>query len=270
MPDPHARFLAVGDLLVDVIASGRGHSAATRLGPGGSAGNAAAWAASLGAESTVVGAVGDDPGGRLLRSELERYGVRTRLVVDPASPTGTFVLAEGEVRVDRGANATLGAGNLPELPEADAVLVSGYLPRAALEAALERAVAPWVALDAAALDQLPDGGNVLFANEERARSLTGMEAARAASALANRYRLVCVTLGEHGVVAVLDGSVEHATPADSSTADVPGAGDAFAAGVLVSLARGAQLAEAVAVGCRCGGAVSVSRRGWPTETRLSP
>src|SRR5690348_6045632 len=125
--------------MVDVVVAGRGHDGVARAGPGGTAANAAAWAASLGAQSTAVGAVGDDAGGRLLRSELERSGVEPLLVVDPAGRTGTFVLADGELHVDRGANALLEPAALPRLPDADAALVSGYLPPATLAAALSGA-----------------------------------------------------------------------------------------------------------------------------------
>ena len=57
------RFVAVGELLVDVLAEGVGHDARIRLRPAGSAFNAAAAAAAAGAEATVIGTVGDDPPG---------------------------------------------------------------------------------------------------------------------------------------------------------------------------------------------------------------
>jgi len=74
------RFLAVGDLMIDVVVAGQGHDAVARLGPGGTAANAAVWAASLGAESAAVGAVGDDAGARFLRAELERLTARAELL----------------------------------------------------------------------------------------------------------------------------------------------------------------------------------------------
>lgn len=249
--------------MIDVVVTGRGHDAAARFGPGGTAANAAAWAAWLGAGSTAVGAVGDDAGGRFLRNELVRRGVEPLFVVQPSGRTGTFVLADGELRVDRGANATLAATALPELPEADAVLVSGYLPPGPLAAVLARASADWVLVDAASLSDLPDGGNAVLANAQRARALTGREPEAAVQALAAHYRLACVTLGARGAVAVLDGRLEQAEPSDRVQQDAPGAGDAFAAGLLVTLARGRSLAEALAVGCRCG-ADAVRAPGWPT------
>jgi sugar/nucleoside kinase (ribokinase family) len=167
------RFIAVGDVMVDVVAEGSGHDATIGVHAGGSAPNAAAWAAALGAEATVVGRIGDDAAGRMIRSELEARGVRTELSVDTESATGTFLLADGEIRADRGATAALAPEHLPEL-EANAVLVSGYLPRPVIEAALGGARARWVALDAARLAELPRGGNVVLANEATAAAL-GLE-----------------------------------------------------------------------------------------------
>jgi len=259
---PSVRFLAIGDLMIDVVVTGCGHDAVARLGPGGTAANAAAWAASLGARAVVVGAVGDDAGGRLLSAELERYGVQPLLAIAPTERTGTFVLADGGLRVDRGANASLEPGAIPDVPEADVALVSGYLPAPAAASALARARADWVLLDAAAVDELPEGGNAVLANEQQARALTGEEPERAARTLAERYRLACVTLGARGAVAVLDGRQASAEPPGRSRREIPGAGDAFAAGLLVSLARGAPLADALVEGCRCG-ASAAAAPGWP-------
>ena len=52
------RFIAVGDLMVDVLVSGSGHDARMILAPGGSAFNAASTAAALGADAAVVGRIG--------------------------------------------------------------------------------------------------------------------------------------------------------------------------------------------------------------------
>jgi ribokinase len=262
------RFLAIGDLMIDVVVAGRGHDAVARFGPGGTAANVAAWAAELGARAAAVGAVGEDAGSRFLRAELESRGVEPLFVVDSRERTGMFVLADGELRVDRGANARLEPADLPELPEADVALVSGYLPGRVLAAALERAKADWVLLDAAALRDLPAGGNAVVANEQQARALTGEDAERAALALAERYRLACVTSGARGAVAVLDGEQAHAEPPERALQEVPGAGDAFAAALLVSLARGMTLAEALTEGCRCG-AAAARAPGWPS-VRESP
>ncbi len=254
--------------MIDVVVAGRGHDAVARFGPGGTAANAAAWAATLGARATAVGAVGDDPGGRFLRAELERRDIEALLSVATGERTGTFVLADGELHVDRGANARLEPAALPPLPDADAVLVSGYLPPGTIDAVLAAARAPWVMLDAAVLDELPAGGNAVVANEERARALTGEEADRAVRSLGERYRLACVTLGARGALAVFDGKLARAEPPEQALQDMPGAGDAFAAALLVTLAGGGALNEALAEGCRCG-ATAARSPGWPSVRESS-
>jgi sugar/nucleoside kinase (ribokinase family) len=249
--------------MLDVVASGSGHGARIRPQPGGSAANAAVWAAACGAEAIVIGRVGDDAAGRMIRWELEAYGVRAALSVDPSAPTGTFLTIEDSIRADRGANASFDPVHLPQAIEADAVLVSGYLPRATIEAALVQASADWIALDAARLDDLPDGGNALLANEDEALALTGKGAQAAAWTLGERYRLACVTRGPLGAVALLDRELVVAETASATNVDPTGAGDAFAAGLLVGLANGLALSEALTEGCRSGALAASRASPWP-------
>jgi ribokinase len=251
------RFVAVGELLVDVVAEGSGHDATIGVRPGGSAFNAAVTAAALGAEPTVIGTVGADPGGRMILGELAASGVHAQVSVSSA-PTGTFLLADDEIRVDRGGSRKLA---LPAVIEGDAVLVSGYLALETIAAALARGRAQWVALDAALLGELPPGGNALIANEEAAHRLTGSGPDEAARTLGERYRLACVTRGALGATAVLDGEPASARVDEPVAGRSSGAGDAFAAALLVELARGTALAGALAEACRWGArAVALSSR----------
>src|SRR5688500_2851503 len=100
------------------------------LRPGGSAANAAVWAAATGAESTAVGRVGDDPAAALVDQALRRRGVTPLLARDPHVRTGVVLLVGDGGRdgivADRGASSRLAPDDLPERLEADAVLVSGY------------------------------------------------------------------------------------------------------------------------------------------------
>ena len=222
------RFVAVGELLVDVVADGSGHDAQIRLSPAGSAFNAAVAAAAAGAEAIALGTVGDDPGGRMIRAELARRGVTAEVTVTEGT-TGTFLLADGEIRVDRGVSHDL---VLPERIEADAVLVSGYVPVA--DEALARADASWVALDAARLTTLPPGGNAVFASGRH----------HDVHLLAEGRRLAVVTFGARGAEAVLDGRLERVAP-ERTAADAPGSGDVFAGTLLVARGRGEDLADAL-------------------------
>ena len=167
-----------------------------------------------------------------------------RSSLGPEGATGTFLLVDGEIRVDRGDSHLLGVA---DPVAADAVLVSGYLPHAA--DVLASAEGTWVALDAARLSALPPGGNAVIANEKTARRLTGRNSEQAVRVLGERYRLACVTSGEDGAVAILDGRLEAARE-DPVDADALGAGDAFAATLLVGMARADDLGRALRDGCR--------------------
>jgi sugar/nucleoside kinase (ribokinase family) len=257
------RFVAVGELMVDLVASGRGHDLHARLAPGGSAAIAAAWASVTGAEVRVVGRVGDDFAGRSLLFALEARGIETDVSVDPEAPTGTFLLLGSEVHADRGANARLTPQLLPELLEADAVLVSGYLLAETVSAAAARARAAWTAVTPGTLDHLPADVNAIFANAEEARQHTGLEAAQAAEELGRQFRLACVTLGADGAVAVLDGRTAQGEGSGMEATGL-GAGDAFAAGMLVELSRGAELEDALATASRLG-ALAATSGAWPED-----
>ena len=117
----------------------------------------------------------------MILTELAERGVHAEVTVADG-PTGTFLLADGEVRVDRGVSHDL---VVPDRVEADAVLVSGYVPAAG--EALAAASAEWIALDAAHLVELPPGANVVFASGEQD-----------VHALADGRRLAVVTHGADG------------------------------------------------------------------------
>lgn len=270
-------FLAVGDVMLDVFAgaapAGSVH-AAVRVRGGGSALNAAVWAASEGARAAVIGRVGSDSAATMLRSELVQAGVEGRLAVDAAAPTGTVVYTTEGVVADRGANATLSPADLPQRLAARAVLVSGYAllhddTEAAARAAIERADAEWIAVDvasphlvervgAARVLELAAGANVLLANEAEALVLTGMPAREAAAALSERFTIACVKRGRKGALGAWNGRMATAAAPQELDHDAAGAGDAFAAGLLVALARGAELEQALILGCRLGTAAAAA------------
>jgi len=287
-PEAMPSFVAIGELMVDVAATGRGHEARITVSPGGSAANAAVWASALGAQTAVVGRVGADQPGRMVRSALLERGVAALVTEDADLPTGTFLTIEGaegaRVLADFGANGRFGPDDLPGSLTADAVLVSGYLllhdsSQAGARAAIERAEAGLVAVDAASRAlleacgrerflALAAGATALLAGEEEASLVSGQTGAEAAaSALGERFRLVAVTRGPAGAVAVLDGESTTAAPAAAEAGAGTGAGDAFAAGLLVALGRGLPLQEALGQGCSAGAAAV--RRRWPPSEMLN-
>ncbi len=265
-------FTAVGDVMVDlrVVRGGGTHEASIRLHAGGTAANAAVWAAAAGAAATCVGRVGDDLAAGALEAALRARGVRPALARDPEAPTGSVAHLDGELAVDRGANRALAEADLTGL-DVDAVLVSGFALLHADSAPAARAAlagaSGWTAATAGspglaerAGDALADA-RVLVANAAEARALTGAEPEEAARLLATRHDVACVTLGAEGALLAADGTViRHAAAVG---ADGAGAGDAFAATLLVALVEGLAHAEALARACAAGAAAAASADGWP-------
>jgi sugar/nucleoside kinase (ribokinase family) len=263
-------FVAVGDVMLDgtlpEAVPGRRVHGRIDLRAGGSAANAALAAARSGARSAVVGRVGADPAGRLVGDALAEAGVEALLARDADAPTGCVIVVGTAIVADRGASVRLAPDDLPPAIEAGVVLVSGYSllqepAEIAARAALARAQTEWLAVDAASarlveafgIDRFFDATaavDVLLANADEARALTGLDGEEAALELARRYRVACVKLGPDGAVAARGGEVARAAAAPTEPVDTLGAGDAFAAGFLLALSAGADLERSVAEGCR--------------------
>ena len=97
-----ARIICVGDIVTDVLAAltgplehGSDSSASIRITGGGQAANTAAWLAHLGAEVTLVGAIGDDDAGQDRVAELTAAGVQCAVQVCPHTATGAIVVLSG-------------------------------------------------------------------------------------------------------------------------------------------------------------------------------
>ncbi|MCW2530239.1 MAG: PfkB domain protein [Pseudonocardiales bacterium] len=267
--------------MVDVLAQlpgelavGSDRPAPIRLLGGGSAANTASWIAASKAAVTLVGRVGDDAFGRQTSTELEATGVELALAVDADRSTGCCIVlvspsGERTMIPDAGANSALAPADLRDgLFAGDRHLhLSGYTlfgpSRAAgLHAlATARAAGMSISVDAASsapiatvgaetfLDWLGDD-ILLLANADEAMTLTGHDDPRhAADRLAQRVKAVAVKLGAQGAIwAGGSPMIEVAPSAIIEVVDTTGAGDAFAAGLLLALARGDQPGEALAAG----------------------
>ena len=230
-------FLAVGDVMLDVRLpsspiEARQHGVISNV-LGGSAVNAARAAARLGARAAVAGAVGDDAIGRALEVELEAAGIESLLSRVEAASTGTAVYSRDSVIADRGANALF----VPDrLPEARVTLVSGYLPEGARRRALSLA-SGLRAVDLQGVLADATGADVILGPELDL------------DALASNDRVVVSTRGSAGAVAAAHGERASVAPPRVLRGSPVGAGDAFAAGFLLALARGIPLQEALVRGC---------------------
>ena len=123
-------LIVVGEAMVDVrapaVRPGQRSHGSISLRAGGTAVNAALAAASIGARVCVVGRVGDDGAGRLVRDALEAAGVECASSWTRSLPTGTFVEVGDSIVADPGASAALTIDDIPRPLRASAVLLSPY------------------------------------------------------------------------------------------------------------------------------------------------
>ena len=230
--------------------------------PGGCAANVALDLRTLGVPSAVCGRVGDDLFGELLIRDLRERGVGIDGVMSTAGLRTSTTVILPVIGEDRryvhsfGANAEFSAEDIPQaaLVEADVVYVGGYLmlpsmQQRSLAEKLHRARAHGtvVVLDVAvpagsaasldALDTLLPLADYFVPNIDEARAITGESEPRrqAQRLMACGAQRVLIKLGDRGTyVCSGDGSFE--MPASQVNAVEPsGAGDAFAAGLIVGI-----------------------------------
>jgi ribokinase len=250
--------------------------------PGGKGANTAVAAARVGGSVALVGAVGGDGYGSLLRESLESSGVDTALVKTSARPTGIAYITvtpdgENSIVVSPGANADVSESDV------DALSLDGVrVLTCSLEVPLETVIhaidvaakagvrtvlnlSPVAELPARTLEQL----TVLIVNEH--------EAAQLAPDFEGLVRLgpksAVVTLGARGAAVVTEeGITEVASIEVAEVVDTTGAGDAFAGALSARLAAGDELAVAARYAAKVA-ALSVTKAGaqpsYPTAAEVS-
>jgi len=230
--------------------------------PGGCAANVALALAALGVPAAVSGRVGEDTFGELLVGDLRRRGVDTGAVVRTAGAhTSTTVIlpVTGEDRRyihTFGANAAFSTDDVPAeaLAAATVIYVGGYLMLPALQqtplvkmlkqargrgatVVLDVAVPAGTQSPLAALESLLPLADYFVPNVDEARAITGERDPRkqADRLMACGAERVLIKLGERGTYVRCAG-LEFEMPAPAVNAVEPsGAGDAFAAGLIVGI-----------------------------------
>ncbi|MEV6035719.1 ribokinase [Nonomuraea sp. NPDC052116] len=253
--------------------------------PGGKGANQAVAAARLGARVALLGRVGADGHGRLLRESMERDGVDLGHLHDTAAASGIAMIAVGpqgdnSIIVAPGANARLTEGDVldaaPLLRSAPVVSLQLEIPLPAVLAAARLARRAVLNLSPAVPvpDELLALCDPLVVNEHEAALLLGAPGEpdrQARELLARGPRSVVITLGADGAVVAESGAV-HAVPSPRVVAvDTTGAGDAFTGALAWRLAAGDPLARAAAFAARVG-AAAVRRAGaqdsYPTMAEV--
>jgi ribokinase len=228
--------------------------------PGGKGLNQAIAAARAGASVTIIGRVGDDDSGRLLRMSLEDNGVDHSAVgVNPAEASGSaFITVDGRgenaIVVSPGANAALTAKDVEEsadvIAAAKVVLVQLEIPTAAIVAAVAAATgtvilnpAPAPAPGKALPESVLERTDILIPNRTELASLAGssvpttVEEVKSFIGQVSGPEQVIVTLGAEGVV-IFDGdNLDHVPAPKVQAIDTTGAGDCFCGSLAGRLAQ---------------------------------
>lgn len=241
----------------------------TKLTTGGSACNTLLALSHLDAPTGMIGKIGDDENGRFFASYFAQRGISTRLLHD-SRPTGvasTFITPDGQRTFGTylGAAAWLTADELQQawFEGYDYFYIEGYLVQnhdlvlraielahaAGCEVCLDLASYNIVEADLDFFRALMPSIDIVFANEQEAQALTGLEARAALDALAATCHMAVVKIGKHGVWACHGTEVAHCPARDVPVVvDTTAAGDYFAAGFMHALAAGEPLATCIARG----------------------
>jgi len=245
--------------------TGRGFSTV----PGGKGANQAVAAARLGAKTAMIGRVGDDGFGRILRDRLKAENINiSALGTSETAPTGTALITlaptDNQIVVTTGANAEMGELDLdrltPFFDKAKVLLLQFEVPIPTVEkaAALAYLAGLKVVVDPA---PAPTNGaglsadfceyiSILTPNQTEAQQLTGIETNDVEGAIAAAEKLqsqgievVIVKMGALGAVcATYAGSfVIPAFPV--TVTDTIAAGDAFNGGLATALCQSPALLD---------------------------
>lgn len=261
---------------------------------GGAESNVAIAAARLGVEAAWIGRVGDDAVGRRILRALRAERVQLHETVDADAPTAIMLKDRprpGRSRVTYYRHGLAGSRITPaDVPSeviagAQILHITGIslaLGDSAAETVLsavrlarEHGVAVsfdvnhrsklWPAEVAAPrYRELAALSDIVFAGDDEAAMLVGeaspLDQAHALQALGPRQAVI--KRGEHGASGI-DGDLEVEVPAFAvDVVDTVGAGDAFAAGYLVELTRGAPLRQRMLTAAACGASACRSDGDW--------
>lgn len=251
---------------------------------GGKGYNQAVTLARLGAQVTMVGAVGMDDHGDGFLQALAAEGIDAGRVVSlrgvSTAMAVPLITPDGDVRFVQhpGANHLLSGAHCAELPDTDVLLLQGEVtPNASEQAARTiRSRGGTVLLNPAPVGEITpdllDMATIVCPNEVEARALTGAADADGiglATALARSGRVAVVTLGAAGAAWADGEDAGIITPPKITAIDATAAGDSFCAALALAVAEGAAIADAVRFACAAGAHAATVRGAEPALPRRS-
>lgn len=260
---------------------------------GGKGANQAIGLARLGAQTKMIGKVGNDENGRRLIGNLTANGVDASGVSTEGSQTGlAAIILDGEGRnriiVYEGANAEIdpaeAAGNITD--DLDLLLVQFETKQEVVISVVCKAIEKGITtvIDCGPAKQIAlekmQGATVITPNETETDALTGIypeseeDILKASEILMSRSKakFIVLKLGERGC-SVWDGEKLRILPAyKGNVVDTTAAGDCFTAAMALEFIRSGDIYTACDIGNKAG-CISVGRIGadasMPTAKELS-
>ena len=249
---------------------------------GGKGLNQAAASAKLGAPTYMIGAVGTDPYGVMLKETLTGYGADTRFVTayEGNSGTAVIVVCEGQnsIILSGGANSLLKAEYVSKVLKANAKAGDIFLtqletPLDTTAASLKEAKslgmvtilnpAPAVKLS----EEIYKSVDILTPNETETEILTGIMPecdVTAALAVKGLYGYgvgkAVITLGSKGILAAEGQTLTPIPAVKVKVVDTTAAGDTFVGALAAELSRGADFIDACKFGVKAA-ALTCTRKG---------
>jgi len=244
--------------------------------PGGSAANTINGLSNLGIETGFIGKVRKDEYGRFLENDMVANKIQP-LLINGIAPTGLAVAlvtpdSERTFAVNLGCAIELSPEELtPEMFSGyDYFHIEGYLVqnhdllRKAVKLAKQAGVK--VSLDLASFDVVQenldflkeiivDYVDILFANEDEARSFTGLEPEHALHEISKNSEITIVKIGDKGSLVKHQERVSIIEVIEANSIDTTGAGDLYAAGFLFGLASGLPIEKCGRIGSLLAGKV---------------
>ena len=229
---------------------------------GDSAANTMSGLARLGAKAGFLTMMGNDEMGQFFTNEMTRTGVEM-LALKSNTPTGrviAMVTPDGErtFATCLGASIELSPDDIkPELFDNwDIFYIEGYLVanpdmlRKAISTAKDKGLK--IAIDLASYNVVEESRDfllelvnnyvdIVFANEQEALALTGMEPENALHYIAERCEIAVVKIGAKGAYIQRGNEIVTIPPMKADVVDTTGAGDMWAAGFLAGLVKGENL-----------------------------
>ena len=245
--------------------------------PGGKGSNQAIAAARLGAEVSFIGAVGRDAFGDEALVIHRNENVDTTYVARSDASTGAALIVvdsegENQIAVAPGANSEVGPGVVKRaasaISEADVLIGQLETPVDSFIAAamIAKQSSTTVVLNPAPFQPLSADlwplVDFVTPNQHELGQLAGSDSIQAGADMVRRHGLsgLIVTQGSQGATLVSSQGTFEYPACVVDVVDTTGAGDAFTAGLAVSLADGDGARAAVEFALLCG-AHAVTRRG---------